>query len=139
MVCEENRRVRHAYRAGSPTWCLTALFAILLAAGPAFAQLDETWTVTVGGRAVQVNPDGSFLIPNVAAPDLFGAGGLGTPPDFFSDDFVRLIGVRTVNGVTQWAYSERFQFSQGILKRGSASSAFEKKSHCSTSLVSLAI
>ena len=56
------------------------LLGLLFLAGtavPAFAQLDETWTVTVAGQTVQVNPDGSFAIPNVAAPDLFGPGGPG--------------------------------------------------------------
>ena len=74
------------------------------------AQLDETWTVTVNGQTVQVNPDGSFRIPNVSAPDQFGLGGPGTRPDFLSDDFIRAIGTSTVNGVTRYAFSEPFQF-----------------------------
>ena len=73
-------------------------------------QLDETWTVTVNGQTVQVNPDGSFRIPNVSAPDQFGLGGPGTRPDFLSDDFIRAIGTSTVNGVTRYAFSEPFQF-----------------------------
>ena len=36
-------------------------------------QLDNTWTVSVYGRHVQVNPDGSFEIPNVVLLDEFGA------------------------------------------------------------------
>src|SRR5262245_39151958 len=40
-----------------------------------FAQLDSTWTVTVSGQTVQVNVDGSFIIPNISAPDAFGPEG----------------------------------------------------------------
>jgi len=42
--------------------------------------LDASCTVTINGQTVQVNPDGSFGISNIAAPDLFGAGGPGTAP-----------------------------------------------------------
>ncbi|HEY3242236.1 MAG TPA: hypothetical protein VGM03_02705, partial [Phycisphaerae bacterium] len=59
-----------------------------LTEAPARAQqLDASCTVTVNGQTVRVNPDGSFGISNVAAPDVFGAGGPGTTPDFLSDDF----------------------------------------------------
>lgn len=75
--------------------------------------LDETWTLSVAGQTVQVNPDGSFQIPNIAAPDQFGAGGPGTRPDFLSDDFLRLIGFSTVDGVTRYVFSEPFQIRQG--------------------------
>ena len=76
-------------------------------------QLDETWTVTAAGQTVQVNPDGSFRIPNISAADQFGPGGPGTAPDFMSDDVVRVFGISTANGVTRYAFSEPFQFRQG--------------------------
>ena len=49
--------------------------------------LDETWTVTVNGQSVNVDPNGFFKIPNIPATDQFGAGGPGTAPDFLSDEF----------------------------------------------------
>ena len=75
--------------------------------------LDDTWRVTVGGQTVQVNPDGSFLIPNITAPDLFGPSGPGSPPDFLSDDFLRLVGVREFEGTTRYCFSEPFQIRTG--------------------------
>ena len=78
-----------------------------------YAQLDETWTITVNGQTVQVNPNGSFRIPNISAADQFGLGGPGTIPDFLSDDFLRAIAIRTFNGITQYAFSEPFQIKNG--------------------------
>lgn len=75
--------------------------------------LDQSWTVTVNGRSATVNADGTFLVPNVAAPDLFGPGGPGTAPDFLSDDFLRLTAVRCINGVTEYAFSDWFQITTG--------------------------
>jgi hypothetical protein len=75
--------------------------------------LDDTWTLSVAGQTVQVNPDGSFQISNIAAPDLFGAGGPGTAPDFLSDDFLRLVGFSTAGGVTRYVFSEPFQIRKG--------------------------
>ncbi|HEY6565517.1 MAG TPA: Ig-like domain-containing protein, partial [Pirellulaceae bacterium] len=72
--------------------------------------LDASWQVQVSGQTVQVNSDGSFTIPNVSAPDLFGPGGPGTAPDFLSDDFVRLTGQGTILGKTYYVFSEPFQF-----------------------------
>ena len=43
-------------------------------AGGALERLDETWTVTVNGQTVQVNPDGTFRVPNVSTPDAFARG-----------------------------------------------------------------
>src|SRR5439155_7357534 len=77
------------------------------------AQLDETWTLTIAGQTVQANPDGSFRIPNVTAPDLFGAAGPGSRPDFLSDDPVRLTGFSTKNGVTHYVFSEPFRIRSG--------------------------
>ena len=76
----------------------------------AFSQLDDSWTVTVSGQTVHVNPDGSFLIPNVSAPDQFGLGGPGTSPDFVGDDFVRAVAVSTKDVGPIYAFSEPFQF-----------------------------
>ncbi len=90
-----------------------ALVAALLTGAPAAAQLDPSWTVTVNGQNVQVNPDGTFRIPNVSAADQFGPGGPGTRPDFLSDDFLRLTGVSTAGGVTRYLFSQPFQIRQG--------------------------
>ncbi len=70
-----------------------------------FGQLDDRWTVTVNGQTVPVEPNGSFLISNVSAPDLFGLGGPGTPVDFLSDDVYRLTGVRDTGSGTLYVYS----------------------------------
>ncbi|MGE3310987.1 MAG: hypothetical protein AB7O66_13545, partial [Limisphaerales bacterium] len=81
---------------------------------PVIAQpLDQTWTLTVAGQTVQANADGSFRIPNVSAPDLFGANGPGSTPDFLSDDFVRLTGFSTKNGRTRYVFTDPFQIRQG--------------------------
>jgi hypothetical protein len=96
-------------------WAPATLAVLLVFAGTGNAQitLDETWTLSVAGQTVQVNPDGSFVISNIAAPDQFGPGGPGTRPDFLSDDFLRLIGFSTVDGVTRYVFSEPFQIQQG--------------------------
>ncbi|HVR36440.1 MAG TPA: carboxypeptidase regulatory-like domain-containing protein [Methylomirabilota bacterium] len=89
------------------------ILALGLVSMPAQVVLDDTWTLSVAGQTVQVNPDGSFLIPNIAAPDQFGPGGPGTRPDFLSDDFLRVVGFSTVDGVTRYVFSEPFQIRQG--------------------------
>lgn len=76
-------------------------------------QLDDSCTVTVNGQTVQVNADGTFVVPNVAAADLFGAGGPGTPPDFLSDDFLRLTGVCTGGAAPLYVTSECFRIRRG--------------------------
>jgi hypothetical protein len=99
---------------------MSRLRAIRILIGVAFALflplgrsqvLDETWTLSVGGQVVKVNPDGSFLIPNISAPDQFGPGGPGTAPDFRSDRPVRVVGFSTATGVTRYVFSEPFQLS----------------------------
>ncbi len=75
--------------------------------------LDETWTLSVAGQTIQVSPDGSFTIPNISAPDEFGPAGPGTRPDFLSDDFLRITGYSTVDGVTRYVFSEPFRIRQG--------------------------
>jgi hypothetical protein len=76
-------------------------------------ELDNNWQVTIAGQLVPVNPDGSFSVANISAPDTFGAGGPGTPPDFVSDDFVRVIGQRDYYGSMIYAFSEPFQIRSG--------------------------
>src|SRR5262245_45506000 len=71
------------------------------------------WVLRIGGQVVNVNADGSFIIPNIQAPDQFGPGGPGTRPDCLSDDFYRVIGTSTKNGLTLYAYTEYFQIAQG--------------------------
>jgi formylglycine-generating enzyme required for sulfatase activity len=100
----------HATR--KPTLFLSAILLLVGTAWevlPLHAQLDDSWTVSVDGQSVQVARDGSFRIPNVAVRDNFGAGGPGTPRDFIGDDFVRLTGVSTADGVTRYALSAPFQ------------------------------
>jgi len=46
---------------------LIAVTLSLLAAGPAFAQVDETCVVSVLNRSVRVKPDGVWVLPNVPA------------------------------------------------------------------------
>lgn len=77
------------------------------------AQLDARWTVSVLGQSVPANEDGSFLLPNLSAPDQFGPGGPGSLPDFIGDDFVRIRAVRVVDGVNQYAFGDFFQVRQG--------------------------
>jgi hypothetical protein len=90
---------------------LAALAA--LAAPPALAQLDETWTVSSGGQSAPVDAGGHFRIANVSAPDRFGPGGPGSPPDGEGDSFQRVRGVSHAGGITRHAYSERFRIRQG--------------------------
>ncbi|MHC4953277.1 MAG: beta strand repeat-containing protein [Planctomycetota bacterium] len=96
------------------------LFATLLLpvlCGTAVAQgvtIDENWTLTVNGQTVTPNPDGTFSITNIAAPDLFGPGGPGTAPDFLSDDFQRLTGIGVVDGTTYYCFSEPFQIENNV-------------------------
>ena len=77
------------------------------------AQLDQDWTVTINGQTVVPNADGSFRISNVSAADLFGPGGPGTPPDFVSDDAVRVLGISNAGGMTRYAFSEPFRLVSG--------------------------
>lgn len=96
---------------------LIAAFAVV-GGRAASAQLDETWTVTVNGQNIQVNPDGSFRIPNISAADQFGAGGPGTAPDFRSDDILILTGRGMVNGVPMFVISVPFQLGRGTFVLG---------------------
>ncbi len=93
-------------------WLVVGLLPLAWGAS-AGAQLNETCVVTVGGQVIQVNPDGSFSIANIAAPDLFGPGGPGTRPDFLSDDPVRLTGTCTSGDITIYVVSECFRITQG--------------------------
>ncbi|MCR9245429.1 MAG: carboxypeptidase regulatory-like domain-containing protein [bacterium] len=77
------------------------------------AFLDESFTLTVGGRSLQLGADGFFHIQNIPAPDAFGAGGPGTAPDFLSDDYLRVTGNGTFQGAPCYVFSEPFQIRQG--------------------------
>lgn len=76
-------------------------------------ELDETWAVTVAGQSVFADSDGTFRVPNIATPDLFGSSGPGSAPDFLSDEWLRAIAVRTVDGANTWAYGEPFRITAG--------------------------
>lgn len=90
-----------------------SLVALAFAGGKGAAQLDGSWTLTVNGRSVRANADGTFLVSNIAAADQFGPAGPGSAPDFVSDEPVRLTGVSNVGGVTRYVYSEPFVFRSG--------------------------
>lgn len=93
---------------------LVMALALLVLSPAAAATLDfSDWTLRIAGQVVNVNPDGSFLIPNISAPDQFGPDGPGTVPDFLSDDFLRIIGTSTKNGITLYSYTEFFRLRQG--------------------------
>jgi hypothetical protein len=93
-------------------WLLIAL-ALLAPVGESRAQLDETWTVNVGGQSAQVNPDGTFRITNIPIIDSFGGPGPGLSPDGLSDGFMQVTGTGFVNGELKWTFSEFFQAPAG--------------------------
>jgi len=102
-----------------------AILSLSVCVNETSGQLDERWAVTINGQTVQVEPDGSFLLSNVSAPDVFGPGGPGTGPDGFADDVYRLTGVRTTGSGTLYVYSpdavrilpnDKFTFSLGSLQ-----------------------
>ncbi|MBS0198028.1 MAG: hypothetical protein JSR77_14825 [Planctomycetes bacterium] len=74
--------------------------------------LDGSWVVSVNGQTVRAYANGGFRIPNVAAPDQFGAGGPGSSPDFLSDDYLRIIGSSTQSGRTRYLFSSPFRIRQ---------------------------
>ena len=77
--------------------------------------LSAEWTVAVNGQVAPVGGDGTFVVPNITAPDLFGPSGPGSGPDFVSDDYVRVIASRVgPNGVAEWAFSDGFLFASGV-------------------------
>jgi hypothetical protein len=73
--------------------------------------LGEDWIVTVNGHTAPVDAAGVFTVSNIAAPDQFGPGGPGSPPDFVSDDTFRAVGVGKVDGEIRYAYSAPFHVS----------------------------
>lgn len=75
--------------------------------------LDDSWVMSVNGQVVTAGPLGTFTVTNISVADLFGPGGPGSPPDFMSDECLRVTGVSTVGGVTRYAVSEPFQIRQG--------------------------
>jgi hypothetical protein len=75
--------------------------------------LDGSFMVSINGQSAEANSLGTFQIPNIASPDVFGLGGPGTSPDFVSDDFLRATGVSTSGKVTRYAFSDFFQIRQG--------------------------
>jgi hypothetical protein len=83
------------------------------AAQPPLAdKLDSSWVLSVSGQSVRADGDGSFTVPNVSAPDLFGPGGPGTVPDFLSDEPMRVTGYSIRNGKTRFVASECFRIRQ---------------------------
>ncbi len=98
-----------------PAWTIWAVMLVAAARADRVnaQQLNDSCTVTVNGQTVQVNSDGTFVIPNVAAADLFGPGGPGTVPDFLSDDFLRVVGTCTSGGQPVYVTSECFRIRRG--------------------------
>src|SRR5688572_9072496 len=90
------------------------LLLAVLTAKPIFGATPDfsDWTLRIAGQVVTANPDGSFVIPNVQAPDQFGPGGPGTVPDFLSDDFYRIVGSTSENGITLYCFTEFFRIRQ---------------------------
>lgn len=76
-------------------------------------RLDDSWTVSVSQAIGRTGINGQLFLTNIPAPDLFGAGGPGTVPDFISDDFVRLVATTTEGETTYYAFSDPFQISSG--------------------------
>lgn len=76
-------------------------------------EIDSAWLLRVGEQSVRANVDGTWTIGNVRSPDSFGVGGPGTPPDFLSDDFIRVLGTRAESGKAGWAFSDPFRIRQG--------------------------
>ena len=69
--------------------------------------------LSLAGVTTTVEADGSFRLSNISVPDDFGEGGPGTPRDFVSDDFIRIIGQReNGDGTIEYAFSERFRLRQ---------------------------
>ncbi len=96
--------------------CIVALVALFstIPLRAANAPLDfSDWTLRIGSQIITADPDGSFLIANIQAPDQFGEGGPGTRPDFLSDDFLRIVGTSTKNGITLYCFTEFFRIRQG--------------------------
>ncbi len=75
--------------------------------------LDESWAFSVNGQTTTVNDDGSIRISNVAAEDVYGLGGPGSPPDFLSDGYLRVVGTKTKDGATRYVFSEPFRIAEG--------------------------
>ena len=83
----------------------------LQAQNPTSPTIDSTYILRVGGQTVR--PDGgSFVIPNISAPDQFGEGGPGSVADFVSDQFVRLVGISTAGTRPQYVHSAPFRIRQ---------------------------
>lgn len=91
-----------------------AFLALFLAGWSALQgqQLDDTWTVSVYGRHVQVNPDGSFEIPNVVLLDEFGASQQDRF-DSLSDDFLRMTGFSLAGDQARYVASAFVQLERG--------------------------
>ena len=77
---------------------------------------DYVITLFANGQVYRVDDDGSYCLFNVSAPDLFGRGGPGTPPDQISDDRISIIGVGVGRGAMagqiRYFTSESFYLSQ---------------------------
>ncbi|MCH8146993.1 MAG: hypothetical protein IH987_03240 [Planctomycetes bacterium] len=89
----------------------TADSTLLCGLSTRFGQLDDSWNVTVSDQTVQVEPDDSFRIPNIAAPDQFGTEGPGSAPDSLSDDFIRVLGTSTLDGITPNLFNDHVQIA----------------------------
>ena len=70
-------------------------------------------TLTASGQTIISDGSGILKMSNISAPDAFGAGGPGTPPDFVSDDYVRVIGVSKKSGSNRYAFTNFFRVRAG--------------------------
>lgn len=75
--------------------------------------LPRSSIVSANGQTSFLDTDLGFTLRNLSAPDAFGAGGPGSPPDFISDDFVRAIGTASLGDRSYYGFTEFFRVQGG--------------------------
>ena len=95
--------------------CEATLGSNPLSSASVVGRVPRGSVVSVGGQTIATSSFGSFEIANVTAPDLFGAGGPGTPPDLVGDTPVRVESAFTLFGRTAYALSEPFLLRRGVV------------------------
>src|SRR5262249_12806430 len=72
------------------------------------------WLLTSDASFIISETFEDFTVNNVSAPDAFGSSGPASPPDFISDDYLRVLGLSTATGTNRYAFSDFFQIRQGL-------------------------
>jgi formylglycine-generating enzyme required for sulfatase activity len=112
--------MRHLYIAS-----LICVLILITHKGYGQSELDELWELKLGGQIIKVDKNGRFEFSNISVPDVFGAAGPGSPPDFVSDFPVRIAGVRRFGGVTRYVFSKPMYVRSGrTLRIGDADLTF---------------